>query len=30
MLERGRVVGSGTFDALIADNEEFRQLAGPV
>ena len=30
MLERGRVVGSGTFDALIADNQEFRQLAGSV
>jgi ABC-type multidrug transport system fused ATPase/permease subunit len=30
MLERGRVVGSGTFDALIADNQEFRQMAASV
>jgi ABC-type multidrug transport system fused ATPase/permease subunit len=30
MLERGQVVGAGTFDALIASNQEFRQMAASV
>jgi ABC-type multidrug transport system fused ATPase/permease subunit len=30
MLEHGQVVGSGTFDALIASNQDFRQMAAPL